>query len=611
MDFVACIGEQVERLVHPAAHTSAIVHAQHRTFIGTRLLVSLGAVALLPFYLAAGSIPGWTDSVILAWLVLPIVAVVHVAKSGDLVQGEILSAAAWSGLALTLCIGGVCGPGPSVALLAMVLVEANLSERIRVSRIAISVSLAATLLVLATAMAGWMPHHAFASNDLVFYVLAMLYGAALSFAATRNRRLRQHSESLDAMRYQVLSEAIGDLVMRYDRSGSVVLASESAERLFGIKARDLRGRGFFDRLHVADRPAFLKMVSDAANGADGVVGTLRLRLSSVASPDGRYQEPVFAWVEMRTHRVALDPRATAGDTDLPAVTAVVRDVTTRMRHAAEIEQARRDAEEASAWKDRFLATVSHELRTPLNAIIGFGEMLASETHVPADAAKRREYADIIHQSGQHLLSVVNSLLDLSKIDAGKYDLIFEPFDLGTLIGSCCDMMGLKAEQSGVRLDRDLASCEVVGDKRACRQILINLLSNALKFTPARGTVTVGLTLRGDEVTVTVQDTGIGIPAGDLKRLGDPFFQVENGNNRSFEGTGLGLSVVSGLVGLHGGTIAVDSAPGEGTRMTVRLPRVSREQKRRSEKARIEVIPRVPRPAASGSLHDRFKVQKIA
>jgi cell cycle sensor histidine kinase DivJ len=200
-------------------------------------------------------------------------------------------------------------------------------------------------------------------------------------------------------------------------------------------------------------------------------------------------------------------------------------------------------------------------------------MLSNPALEPAAAEKRRDYATIIHQSGQHLLAVVNGILDASKIESGSFDIHPEAFDLHDLIGQCCDMVGLKAEQTGVRLQREVApgAGELVGDKRACKQIVLNLLSNALKFTPEGGRVAIAARPDGNSVLITVSDTGVGIAARDLPRLGDPFFQARAAYDRPADGTGLGLSVVRGLVGLHGGSIAIESAPGQGTRVSVRLP----------------------------------------
>ena len=261
------------------------------------------------------------------------------------------------------------------------------------------------------------------------------------------------------------------------------------------------------------------------------VVTLRLRGADAVLARG-ISEPVFRWLELRLH---LDEGADRGRD----VLAVGRDVTATKRHEEEMEAARQAAEQASVAKDHFLANVSHELRTPLNAIIGFSEMLCSAQIGPIKAEKSREYADIIRQSGHHLLSVVNSLLDMSKIQAGSFELQPESFAVAPLVDLCCDMIKLKAEDGGVELMRIYPDTleELVGDKRACKQIVLNLLSNAVKFTPRGGRVTIGARPEGNYLLMQVADTGIGIHAGDLGRLGDAFFQARTGVDRPFEGTG--------------------------------------------------------------------------
>jgi cell cycle sensor histidine kinase DivJ len=192
---------------------------------------------------------------------------------------------------------------------------------------------------------------------------------------------------------------------------------------------------------------------------------------------------------------------------------------------------------------------------------------------------------------------VNSILDVSKIEAGAFELAPERFSLAALADSCCDMIRLKAERSGITIVRNYARNleEIVADKRSCKQILINLISNAVKFTPKGGSIAVDLRPEGNSLKIIVADTGIGIAPKDLSQLGEPFFQASASYARHFEGTGLGLSVVRGLVGLHGGTITIESAPGEGTTISVRLPLDCRGVKRRGEEStRIETIVRRPR-----------------
>jgi two-component system, cell cycle sensor histidine kinase DivJ len=384
--------------------------------------------------------------------------------------------------------------------------------------------------------------------------------------SARNDAGSTHSASASATPYDALAKAVGDLVLRHDASGAVLSVAGDCQALLGLDAAALIGRGFFDRVQVGDRPAFLQAI-DAASRRDGTICvTLRLRAGSKGEAGERFEEPVFAWAELRLHRFV-------GATDGAAVVCVVRNIAKANNHESALEAACAEAESANAWKDRLLANVSHELRTPLNAIIGFSEILSSAELAPRETAKQVEYAGIIHASAEHLLSVVNLILDISKLEAGRFAIIPESFDVAPVIAACCDMLRLKAEEGGVALVRASSNAprELIADKRACRQIVINLLSNAVKFTKPGGSVTIGASVDGDSLLICVEDTGIGIAPGHFAKLGDPFFQVRSSYDRMFEGTGLGLSLVRGLVGLHGGSLLLESVVEEGTRVTVRLP----------------------------------------
>ncbi|MDE2578742.1 MAG: PAS domain-containing sensor histidine kinase [Hyphomicrobiales bacterium] len=428
------------------------------------------------------------------------------------------------------------------------------------------------------------------------FAVVLAYGAFLGLAVTSAVQVARTNERRASLRHEALAGVLGDLVMRHDRSGSVLSATAESHSLFNLSPRDLMGRGLFERIHVADRPSYLTTVADAADAVDtDMTRTVVLRLRRGAdAEENAFVEPVFAWVEMRLRRLPDERRATDPQ-DSAAVIAIMRDVTKAKIAEHEIIEARSNAERANVWKDRFLANVSHELRTPLNAIIGFSEILSSTELTPKDPAQAREYAGIIRSSGQHLLEVVNSILDVSKIDAGTFDICPEPFAPSPLLDQCCDMMSLRAEKGGVKIQRDYTAAlpEISADKRACKQIIINLLSNAVKFTPAGGTVTVSARPEGALFAIEITDTGVGIGASDLKHVGDPFFQAQSAANRGFEGTGLGLSLVRGLVGLHGGSIALESAPGQGSRFTVCLPAEGGEPDASRKLARIETSARAP------------------
>jgi cell cycle sensor histidine kinase DivJ len=269
---------------------------------------------------------------------------------------------------------------------------------------------------------------------------------------------------------------------------------------------------------------------------------------------------------MRVHGVRLSDDLTC------AAVAVTRDITAHRRYAEERDALRREAVSTNDARAELLATVSHELRTPLNAIIGYAEILMGRGNLVL-LERRESYAQIIHQSGEHMLGVVNTLLDLSAIEAGHYGLAFEPVAMSGLVRESCAVVALRAEQAGISLVMDLPDDlpEIIADRRACRQMLLNLLSNAVKFTPQGGEVRVEARREGDCVALSVHDTGIGVAQEDLSRLGVPFYRVAARSRPEEKGSGLGLSVVRGLVALHRGSIRIGSAPGDGTVVRLTLP----------------------------------------
>jgi two-component system, cell cycle sensor histidine kinase DivJ len=398
--------------------------------------------------------------------------------------------------------------------------------------------------------------------------LFAMFGTA--FAARRSST--QRGEDGRALR-----ALAGDFVARHGAEGRVSSVEGDGWKGVDLDRAALIGDGLVDLMHEDDRARFLEQLSAVA--ADGRVRAATLRLRTPG--DG------FAHFDVSTGKAA----------DEPGLVSALRPSCSAPVLEAELESAREEARLEKSLKDRLLANMSHELRTPLNAILGFSEILGDPGLVPADAEKRFEYARIIHSSADHLLSVVNLVLDMSRIEAGKFAILPEPLELAPLIAECRDMLRLRAERGQVRIVvAPIADgLEIVADKGACRQIVVNLLSNAVKFTPPNGRIVVEARVEGDEALLSVTDTGIGVKPEDLPRLGDPFFQVKNGYDRRFEGTGLGLSLVRGLVGLHEGALRLESAPGVGTRVTVALPLRTGPQLRRVVSARLETIPALTLP----------------
>jgi cell cycle sensor histidine kinase DivJ len=254
------------------------------------------------------------------------------------------------------------------------------------------------------------------------------------------------------------------------------------------------------------------------------------------------------------------------------VVAVLRDISERKSQSRAVEIALSESEEANAAKIRFIATMGHELRTPLNAIIGFSDMLKSDT-LKLDASRKSEYAKLINDSGRHLLSVVDGILDASRMSSGNFEISPESFAPAPEIESCANLLALKAHEAAVELRLDMGPDlpAIMADRRAFNQILINLISNAIKFTPRDGQVVVTASRERARLAVTVEDNGIGIDESDLPRLGEAFFQASATREHRRDGSGLGLSIVKSLVHLHGGDVAIQSRVGEGTRVTIRLP----------------------------------------
>ena len=233
------------------------------------------------------------------------------------------------------------------------------------------------------------------------------------------------------------------------------------------------------------------------------------------------------------------------------------------------------AESANRSKSEFLANMSHELRTPLNAIIGFSEVMQAQMFGPLGSGKYNEYSRDIHRSGQFLLDVINDILDMSKIEAGRVQLETEKASLNTIFDEAMRLVGARALEGKVAVERNIPnSLEIVADRRALKQVFINLLSNAVKFTPEGGSVQINAALDGEWVNVQMIDTGIGIPAWDIEKLGRPFEQVENQFTKSKGGSGLGLAISKSLIELHGGELQIRSTVGSGTEVTVRLPRIA-------------------------------------
>ena len=577
MTILTIIRDCLDTLVHPSAQYDALTRARHRAFMAPRLLGSLAALAAFPVYLAMRGAPTALEVAAFAWLIAPILLSWFLSRTGRYEGAHVLSSLALAGFVVTVATttGGI----ESFAAIWLVVVplEAALSASRRVVAFASALALACTALLIVSGHFHLLPaSNVDAASRGIFMAFgvasATLYAAGLAFGAESLARIGVALLYVEEDRYRLLARNMGDVISRHRRNGAVQFISPAVEAMLGTQVTRLLGHGLFDRVHVADRPAYLTALSDAARGGEARSVEFRLRRDGPRGSERGQNIPAdFIWVEMRCRPLEQASEPTA----LPEseVVAVMRDVTDRKIQEQALDLARTAAEQADASKTRFLATMSHELRTPLNAIIGFSEMIVQEDVLMVDAARRKEYAQLINDSGQHLLSVVNGILDMSKMESGNFEISPEPFAPRPALLNCCNLLALKARDNAIdlvsRVPQDLPV--MTGDPRAFKQIVLNLVSNAIKFTERGGTVTVSAGVEGSRLMLRVTDTGVGIAADDLKRIGDPFFQAGKTYQRRHEGTGLGLSIVKSLVGLHAGEITLQSRIDEGTTVTVALP----------------------------------------
>ena len=576
MTVLSIIRDCLDALLHPSARYDALTRARHRAFIAPRLLGSLAAFAVFPIYLALRGAPGALEVAAFAWLIAPILLSWFLSRTGRYEGAHVLSSLALAGLvmAVAMTTGGI--ESFAAVWLVVVPLEAALSASRRVVAFASALALSCAALLIVSGHFSVLPaadvSPALRAAYMTFGVVsATLYAAGLAFGAESLSRTSVSLFTHEEDRYRLLAQNMSDVISRHRRNGAVQFISPAAEAMLGTPVARLLGHGLFDRVHVADRPAYLTALSDAARG--GEAGSVEFRVRREVSFGGEYGpagQVDFIWVEMRCRPLESAVQAQESRAE---VVAVMRDVTERKVQEQALELARSAAEQADAAKTRFLATMSHELRTPLNAIIGFSEMIAQEETLVIEAARRREYAQLINESGQHLLSVVNGILDMSKMESGNFEISPELFAPRGALMNCCNLLALKAREGGVDLvvnaAQDLPS--MIGDPRAFKQIVLNLVSNAIKFTERGGKVTVSADIEGAQLVLRVADTGVGIAPDDLKRIGNPFFQAGKTYQRRHEGTGLGLSIVKSLVALHSGELIVQSRVDEGTTVTVALP----------------------------------------
>lgn len=390
-------------------------------------------------------------------------------------------------------------------------------------------------------------------------------------------RLAQARAQAAENRLRDAIESVSEAFVLWDRQGRLLMCNRNYRNVFNLEPKLLKPGAPRNEVN---RFAALAIKQDQP-APDGAKGVREAELN-----DGR-------WIQISERRTAegglvmtaADITAIKNQEEARrlneeqlqyAVAGLERSQEQLAELARKYEMEKVKAEGANKAKSEFLANMSHELRTPLNAINGFSEIMMNEMFGPLGDQRYKGYSLDIHNSGQHLLALINDILDMSKIEAGKMNLKFEPLNLEDVTEDAVRLVRNRAEAAGLKLEIDFPPLpDVEADYRAVKQVLLNLLSNAIKFTPRAGRVTVRAEVRrdplGERVRVSVTDTGIGIAAEDLARLARPFEQVESQHAKTTQGTGLGLALTKSLVEMHDGALEMTSSPGEGTTVSFVLP----------------------------------------
>ena len=397
-----------------------------------------------------------------------------------------------------------------------------------------------------------------------------LMGVALDI--TESRRAKAQAQAAEN-RLRDAIESVSDAFVLFDRFGRLILWNRAFQDAFGYQDSHLKRGAQKDELN---RIAALAIRKEQPS-ADGRPGIREIELA-----DGRWLQlserftgdggSVVTAADITMVKRQEVERKKSSDALRQSVTQLERSQEELSLLARKYEVAMTRAEAANQAKSEFLANMSHELRTPLNAINGFSEIMAGEMFGPLGDERYKGYATDILNSGQHLLALINDILDMAKIESGKMTLHYEAVDLGEVCQDAIRLMRGRAQECGLTLTLEAPDTpEIEADYRALKQVLLNLISNAVKFTPEGGSITVSANQTGDLIRVAVRDTGIGIAAEDLTRLAQPFEQVEGQHSKTTQGTGLGLALTKSLIEIHHGEMAMESEPGQGTTVSFTLP----------------------------------------
>lgn len=400
---------------------------------------------------------------------------------------------------------------------------------------------------------------------------------------TEQRRLAERTATAD-MRLRDAIETISEAFVLWDTENRLVMCNSKYQQFYDLPDAEVTaGSAYGDVMKVAREPIVMTQITEQGRPEAGarsyeaqLDGDRWLQISERRTKDGGFVSVGTDISALKRHEEKLmdsERRLMATVADLRQSRQKLEIQAQQLVELAEkYAEEKNRAEEANHAKSEFLANISHELRTPLNAIIGFSDIMQQGMFGELGSEKYLEYCSDINESGTHLLDVINDILDMSKIETGKFDIKLEAIDLSAIVGESTRIMTAEADEKNIAIEVDLPpTFEMNADRRAMKQILINLISNAIKFTETGGRVAIRADREHGGSRIEIEDTGIGIPREEIGQLGQPFVQIENQFTKSHKGAGLGLAISRSLVKLHGGDMEIRSTEGVGTVVSIALP----------------------------------------
>lgn len=541
---VESVSTMCRRWVNPDVTDESELQLQSR-LIGLLFCVPLFSVLYLGANLPAQLNTNLIVPMLALAFAMPVIAAAVVSISGSLrVRNLVIAIAA--PVAFLSVTGGRVGLAPVFYLaLAIAVFEASRSQTARrVWTVSAALLCLTALIVSFTAPFG-------ATVEASFAGLAPVVLAAIGYVmASQQKSLLVESHAVSP-NFELADELVaptGAFVVQMSRNGLAAAVGESARSMLDLDPVELCGKELVARIHLADKVTFLSWLDALPAGQNRAPITFRVmsgRVDWQGAPE---------WVKVKAFAKVIEE----------AIFLTIAKADKRDEDGLTAAQVSLD--------NSALAVVGHELRTPLNAIVGFSDMLKQEMFGPLENDRQREYIGLVHQSGLHLLGVVNAMLDWSRIENGNLELHGSTFAPAEAAAFAVGVVSNAAMVKRIGLDflPNSALDEFSGDQRVCQQILINLLANAVKFTPENGMVSLMVDVDAARMLIVVEDTGIGMTREQQSRAGTPYYQADGGNARAHEGTGLGLALVMQMAKLHGGSVEINSEPGRGTKVTVAL-----------------------------------------